>query len=223
MVSRGKPAPDLFLHAAKTMGFGPESCVVVEDSVPGVQAAVAARMRVLGYCAQSSEEALTAVGAFLMILTPAALPINPSNLEIELAGDPALAWRHWWLGNACAYLTLAGPVAALTVLRQRLKRLLFTPGSERRKFIGLVLSLLVATLFAFPVVNVSWINLPPDVELAKRLIPVPFAMAMAGRFRANGAAVATLIFAILAIVSVAGPAAEANWRFEMVARGKPNG
>src|SRR5439155_23391493 len=87
--------------------------------------------------------ALTAVGAFLMILTPAALPINPSNLEIELARDPALAWRHWWLGNACAYLTLAGPVAALTVLRQRLKRLLFTPGSERRKFIGLALSLLV--------------------------------------------------------------------------------
>ncbi|MFG2989133.1 HAD family hydrolase [Streptomyces sp. NPDC048257] len=48
-VSRGKPAPDLFLHAARQMGADPAACVVVEDSRPGVQAARAAGMRAFGY------------------------------------------------------------------------------------------------------------------------------------------------------------------------------
>ncbi len=48
-VSRGKPAPDLFLHAAQQMGVDPEACVVVEDSQPGVHAARAAGMRTFGY------------------------------------------------------------------------------------------------------------------------------------------------------------------------------
>ncbi|WP_030721542.1 HAD family hydrolase [Streptomyces sp. NRRL F-2580] len=48
-VSRGKPAPDLFLHAARTMGFDPQVCAVVEDSGPGVRAARAAGMRAFGY------------------------------------------------------------------------------------------------------------------------------------------------------------------------------
>ncbi|MFI2368428.1 HAD family hydrolase [Streptomyces sp. NPDC018833] len=48
-VSRGKPAPDLFLHAAQRMGVAPAACVVVEDSRPGVQAARAAGMRAFGY------------------------------------------------------------------------------------------------------------------------------------------------------------------------------
>lgn len=48
-VDRGKPAPDLFLHAAERMGVPPERCVVVEDSRPGVQAARAAGMRSFGY------------------------------------------------------------------------------------------------------------------------------------------------------------------------------
>ncbi|MFF4383147.1 HAD family hydrolase [Kitasatospora sp. NPDC092039] len=48
-VERGKPAPDLFLHAARSMGVDPAACVVVEDSRPGVEAARAAGMRALGY------------------------------------------------------------------------------------------------------------------------------------------------------------------------------
>ncbi|MFF3684539.1 HAD family hydrolase [Streptomyces sp. NPDC002187] len=48
-VARGKPAPDLFLHAARQMNTDPAACVVVEDSRPGVQAARAAGMRALGY------------------------------------------------------------------------------------------------------------------------------------------------------------------------------
>jgi HAD superfamily hydrolase (TIGR01509 family) len=48
-VARGKPAPDLFLFAASAMKTAPVDCVVIEDSVPGVQAAVAAGMRVIGF------------------------------------------------------------------------------------------------------------------------------------------------------------------------------
>ncbi|GAA3483948.1 MULTISPECIES: HAD family hydrolase [Streptomyces] len=48
-VARGKPAPDLFLHAARRMGVEPSACVVVEDSKYGIQAARSAGMRSLGY------------------------------------------------------------------------------------------------------------------------------------------------------------------------------
>ncbi|MER8086130.1 HAD family hydrolase [Streptomyces sp. NPDC058316] len=48
-VAHGKPAPDLFLHAARQMGVEPSACVVVEDSKYGVQAARSAGMRSLGY------------------------------------------------------------------------------------------------------------------------------------------------------------------------------
>lgn len=41
----GKPAPDVFLEAARRLGVPPESCVVVEDAVPGMTAALAAGMR----------------------------------------------------------------------------------------------------------------------------------------------------------------------------------
>lgn len=49
-VARGKPAPDLFLHAAKTMNIVPAETIVVEDSLTGVIAAKAAGMRALAYC-----------------------------------------------------------------------------------------------------------------------------------------------------------------------------
>ncbi len=48
-VRHGKPAPDLFLYAAERMGVAAERCVVVEDSLPGVEAARAAGMPVLAY------------------------------------------------------------------------------------------------------------------------------------------------------------------------------
>lgn len=46
LVARGKPAPDLFLHAAAAMGARPERCLVIEDSRPGLLAARAAGMQV---------------------------------------------------------------------------------------------------------------------------------------------------------------------------------
>jgi len=48
-VRRGKPAPDIFLAAAESLGVEPSSCVVVEDSPLGVAAALAAGMRVIGF------------------------------------------------------------------------------------------------------------------------------------------------------------------------------
>ncbi|MEV5432793.1 HAD family hydrolase [Streptomyces sp. NPDC052701] len=58
-VGRGKPAPDLFLHAAAVLGVAPERCVVVEDSPLGVQAALAAGMDVYGYTAMTPAARLT--------------------------------------------------------------------------------------------------------------------------------------------------------------------
>ncbi|TGA84611.1 HAD family hydrolase [Streptomyces sp. MZ04] len=58
-VGRGKPAPDLFLHAAERMGVAPEKCVVVEDSPLGVRAAVAAGMDVYGFTAMTPAERLS--------------------------------------------------------------------------------------------------------------------------------------------------------------------
>ncbi|MFI1940553.1 HAD family hydrolase [Streptomyces purpureus] len=60
-VGRGKPAPDLFLHAAARMGVAPERCVVVEDSRLGVQAAIAAGMDVYGFTAMTPVDRLPSV------------------------------------------------------------------------------------------------------------------------------------------------------------------
>jgi HAD superfamily hydrolase (TIGR01509 family) len=52
-VRAGKPAPDLFLHAARTMGVEPGACLVIEDSVAGIEAARRAGMRAVGFCGGS--------------------------------------------------------------------------------------------------------------------------------------------------------------------------
>jgi HAD superfamily hydrolase (TIGR01509 family) len=62
-VPRGKPHPDLFLHAAQTMAAEPARCAVIEDTPSGVTAAVAAGMRALGYAADSDPAALRQAGA----------------------------------------------------------------------------------------------------------------------------------------------------------------
>jgi len=66
-VARGKPAPDLFLFAARSMGIPPADATVIEDSVPGVLAGKAAGMRVLGYAGDplTDAEGLRAAGAEL--------------------------------------------------------------------------------------------------------------------------------------------------------------
>jgi FGGY-family pentulose kinase/HAD superfamily hydrolase (TIGR01509 family) len=57
MVANGKPAPDLFLHAAREMGVSPEHCLVIEDSPAGIRAARAAGMQVFAYLGGGHVEA----------------------------------------------------------------------------------------------------------------------------------------------------------------------
>ena len=155
--------------------------------------------------------AITALGAALTIAIESLVPLSSAALARELGGGDWVAWRTWWLGNACSYLTVGAPAAALVALRHRLKRVLTAPGWERRRFIGIILALLVVTLFAFPIRDMSWLGLPPDVMLAKRLLPMPFVLALAARFRAYGSAIGVLIFSTIAILSLTGPHASANW------------
>ena len=77
-VPRGKPAPDLFLRAARSMGIDPRDCIVVEDSAVGVAAAVAAGMTAIGFVGGSHVHAqsplqLTAAGARTVIADMRAL------------------------------------------------------------------------------------------------------------------------------------------------------
>ena len=62
-VPRGKPAPDIFLHAAERMNAAPARTVVIEDSVNGVLAGRAAGMTVLGFAGLVGTEKLAKAGA----------------------------------------------------------------------------------------------------------------------------------------------------------------
>ena len=62
-VARGKPFPDLFLHAASRFGVPPSACLVIEDSAHGIAAALAAGMAVYGYCGTRDGKELLAAGA----------------------------------------------------------------------------------------------------------------------------------------------------------------
>ncbi len=61
-VARGKPAPDIFLHAAEKMGVPPGRCAVIEDSVSGVSAGVAAGMAVFAFAGGVTSGARLALG-----------------------------------------------------------------------------------------------------------------------------------------------------------------
>lgn len=79
LVARGKPEPDLFLYAAERLGAAPARCLVLEDSRPGVAAARAAGMRVLGFaggghCGPGHAGLLEAAGAEAVIAGFAELP-----------------------------------------------------------------------------------------------------------------------------------------------------
>jgi beta-phosphoglucomutase-like phosphatase (HAD superfamily) len=62
-VGKPKPAPDVFLRAASLLGVRPESCVVIEDSAVGVQAAKSAGMRVIAITNSLPPERLVAADA----------------------------------------------------------------------------------------------------------------------------------------------------------------
>ncbi len=90
MVARGKPFPDLFLYAAEQMGVAPGRCVVIEDSVPGVTAARAAGMPVLGFCG-GGHWAHDRAGADL--LAAGALRVFDEFTTLPIFWRPGIRWR----------------------------------------------------------------------------------------------------------------------------------
>ena len=62
-MEHAKPAPGLYLHAARAMGVTPEQAVVIEDSYNGACGAQAAGIRCFGYCAMTPRHQLIEAGA----------------------------------------------------------------------------------------------------------------------------------------------------------------
>jgi HAD superfamily hydrolase (TIGR01509 family) len=62
-----KPEPDIYLHASKTMGFKPEECAVIEDSIVGVQAAKAGGFDVFGFANEKNKIGFEEIGATVFI------------------------------------------------------------------------------------------------------------------------------------------------------------
>jgi HAD superfamily hydrolase (TIGR01509 family) len=93
MVKHGKPAPDLFLHAAKSMNTQPEECVVIEDSPAGIEAAKRAGMKVFAFTGGTHarggrlEAALASLGPDLifgdMLELPGLLSILQARTNVQ--------------------------------------------------------------------------------------------------------------------------------------------
>lgn len=86
LVRNGKPAPDLFLLAASRLGVAPGQCTVIEDSVNGVRAGVAAGMTVWGFTGGSHADAglrerLSSAGAHLVFGSFAEMAIQLVSSE----------------------------------------------------------------------------------------------------------------------------------------------
>jgi HAD superfamily hydrolase (TIGR01509 family) len=84
-VARGKPAPDLFLFASQSMDETPSDCIVIEDSVLGIEAARAAGMTAIGFVGASHANddlarCLAAAGASIVIHSMAELPAAVERL-----------------------------------------------------------------------------------------------------------------------------------------------
>ena len=82
MVANGKPAPDLFLLAARQMGHIPADCVVIEDSPAGIEAAHRAEMRALAFVGGSHADAAR--------LLEAIAPLQPCRIFKHMEELPAL-------------------------------------------------------------------------------------------------------------------------------------
>ena len=72
-VAEAKPAPDVYLLAARKAGYEPSDCIAIEDSPNGVLAALRAGMQVIGFARETPAPDLTAVGAHRIFATMAEL------------------------------------------------------------------------------------------------------------------------------------------------------
>ncbi len=103
-VTRGKPAPDLFLFAAAQMKTPPRRCLVIEDSLAGITGAVAAGMTVLGFhggshCRPGYAETLRAAGAHMTfddmrhlpaLIAAKTIPLQRKRADIAIAKNSNL-------------------------------------------------------------------------------------------------------------------------------------
>ena len=85
MVARPKPAPDLFRHAADTMGARPAHCLVIEDSPPGVRAGLAAGMNTIALVSDAADRSAMAA------LEPTWMVTDLSRVTEALRTAPAPA------------------------------------------------------------------------------------------------------------------------------------
>ncbi|WP_210528813.1 HAD family hydrolase [Rubellimicrobium arenae] len=90
-VARGKPAPDVFLFAAARSGAEPRDCLIIEDSVAGITAALAAGMRVIGFTGGRHSypdhgERLLEAGALEIVARMADLPGRVAALRTSRSG-----------------------------------------------------------------------------------------------------------------------------------------
>ena len=92
-VNNGKPHPEGFLEAARILNRRPSDVLVFEDSVPGVQAAVAAGMHCIAVCAGEPGQELST-----------AAPAIVAELSAELVADPLSRWRRG-PGNSTRHAT----------------------------------------------------------------------------------------------------------------------
>jgi HAD superfamily hydrolase (TIGR01509 family) len=89
-VGAWKPDPGLFLHAAETMGIAPRDCAVVEDSLPGMRAGLAAGMTVFAFQPHGVDPATPAE------TTPLTKLVDLRDLVARSAGGPAVADGYGW-------------------------------------------------------------------------------------------------------------------------------
>ena len=83
-INKWKPDPGIFLHAAKTIGVTPANCLIVEDSILGVQAAVAAGMRVVGYAPDLEQAEILKKAGAIVLPVMLELPELISSLNIHI-------------------------------------------------------------------------------------------------------------------------------------------
>jgi beta-phosphoglucomutase-like phosphatase (HAD superfamily) len=87
-VTRGKPAPDLFLHAARTLGVDPARCAVIEDSPAGVEAANAAGMLAFGYAAVTPAARLAHAPCVFRSMAELPALLEGREIRPRAAADP---------------------------------------------------------------------------------------------------------------------------------------
>jgi signal transduction histidine kinase len=155
---------------------------------------------------------LTAIGATAMIGAASLFDLDAQQKASELAGDPALAWRYWWLGHTCGYVAVGGSIGFLAQVSLAEIRQAFSQPRFAKGFAAMALLLLIVNAVVLPVTDISPLGLSAEVRLGITMIPASIAFAMTALFLGFGAAFAILAITAFALLSISGASAAANWQ-----------